>query len=205
MSETEQVQAIYAIDDDPDILKYLAVLLSPLTKNLKCYNSAQAFLDDYDPYCPAILLCDVVMPDIDGLELQRLLKERRIDMPMIMMSAYGNISIAKKALKIGAEDFIEKPINAVELVESVKSAMHKVVRERADSQEKEALNARLSCLTKREHEILKALMEGDSNKQVADSMGISLRTVETHRGRILKKMHVHSFPELVRQLLTSVD
>ncbi|MFC1750656.1 response regulator transcription factor [Pseudomonadota bacterium] len=202
MADTDQARVIYVIDDDPDMLSYLSLLLSPLTDNLKCYSSAAAFLNEYDPYCPAILLCDVVMPDIDGLELQRILQEREISLPLILMSAFGNISIAKEALKKGAEDFLEKPINSVELVESVKAAMAKVLQGRVVHQEKETMNARLACLTGREHEILDALMKGESNKQLADVLGISQRTVETHRSRILKKMHVHSFPDLVRMLLS---
>ncbi len=193
---------IYLVDDDNDTLDYLSTLLSSLSYEVACYTSAEAFLAEYNPNQPAILISDVVMKDMSGLELQRILNARGSDIPIIMMSAHGNIPIAKQALKAGSIDFIEKPIDALQIIESVKEALNNYVHNQVVSREKEVVGARLECLTEREREILNMLLEGDSSKQVATALKLSPRTVETHRNNIMKKMHVHSFPELVRNLLT---
>lgn len=199
---TEQ-QTIFLVDDDDQLREYLQTLLESTRLEVKSFNSASSFLDYYDSRQAGCIISDIMMPEINGLEFQEILKDRDIQIPVIFISAHGDVSMTKTALKKGALDFIEKPINPIEFIDSVKLALRVNKHDRKKQTETQTIKARLFCLTAREKQILNQLMEGKTNKELAQTLNISLRTIETHRSNILRKMHTSSFPELVRELLTS--
>lgn len=196
-------QTVFLVDDDEHLREYLKNLLESAGLDVRVYGSAQKFLDLYDINQAGCLVSDIMMPDINGLDFQAMLKDRGIFIPVILISAHGDVSMTKTALKKGALDFIEKPINPIEFLDSVKYALTVDDKQRKKRKDTQAISARLSCLTGRERQILNLLMEGQTNKELASKLCISLRTVETHRNNILKKMHTGSFPELIRTLLSS--
>lgn len=194
---------VFVVDDDTSSRILLATLLEQVQRSAKVFASAGEFLEFYHPDMPGCLVADIMMPDIDGLQLQEILNTRNISIPTIFMSAYGNIAIAKQALKHGAVDFVEKPINLLELTHSIETALalDKSLRQRR--QQNSRLEQHLSSLTHREQEVMDWLLEGKSNKEVEEILSISLRTVETHRANILKKFNCNSFSELVLEILGS--
>jgi len=200
-TEKYETAIVFVIDDDEDILNYITALLTSANYQVRAFHSVQGFLDEYNPRIGGCLISDIMMPEINGLELQDILIHRGIQLPLIFLSGHGNIAMAKNAILKGAVDFLEKPFNAVELVTSVQSAFQLDAELRSKYHEIEATRARLACLTAREREVLDLLIAGESNKEIAKVLAISVRTVENHRNNLLKKMHTNSYPELLRQLL----
>jgi len=198
-----ETPTVFMIDDDEDVLDYIKTLLVSMGFQVSTFTTAQQFLNQHQPNQLGCLISDVMMPDITGLELQDILIERGIHIPLILISGHGNIAMAKNSLKKGAMDFIEKPVNAIELVNSVQAAIERDAKLRKKYQEIDLIKSRLACLTPREREILDCLVAGDSNKHMAKNMNISLRTVEAHRNNILQKMHAHSLADLIRLLLAA--
>lgn len=143
------------------------------------------------------------MPGMNGLELLDVFHERSIILPVIFMSAHGDIATVKSALKKGGVDFLEKPISTVELLESIDDALSRDDEIRKRQHQIDQVHARLANLTNREREILNSLVAGESNRELASKLNISLRTIETHRNNMLKKMGVHSFTHLLRLLLSA--
>jgi len=194
---------IFIVEDDKLLAEYLVVLLESAHFNVKTYTSPQEFFDGYQPAQHGCVISDMLMPGMTGLEMLQNFSNHNISLPVIFMTAHADVSMVKTALKLGAVDFLEKPLNTIELLIAIQDALSQNVQIRSRQQKVENTHSRLSELTGREREILDLLVAGQSNKQLAKQLNLSLRTIETHRNNILKKMGVSSFTELLRVLLSS--
>lgn len=201
MSTLEPI--VYVVEDDELQREFITHLLESVHYTVRAYVSGLAFLAGYEPAKPGCLISDVLMPDVTGLELQEVLLERRIQIPIIFVTAHADVAMTKTALKKGALDVLEKPISTVELVEAVQQGIARDLRFRQHQLRAETTQARLACLTSRERQVLDLLVAGNTNKEVAEKLSLSLRTVETHRNNTFKKLHVNSFSELLRTLLSA--
>lgn len=196
-----QNTTIHIIDDDPGMQKYLSELVETLSFKSKTYHSANEFLELYTDEGFGCLVLDLRLPGISGLELQQQLSGKNIDLPVIMISGFGDISTAVKAMKAGVLDFLEKPFRGQDLLDLIHKAVkkHKTDREINHSQF-EALQ-RFNSLTQREKEVMEHVVVGTLNKDIATKLEISIKTVEVHRANVMDKMKASSVPDLVRASL----
>lgn len=188
--------SIFVIDDDQTLRGSLRWLLESLRHNVQTYASAREFLSAYDPVQPGCLVLDVRMPEISGLQLQEILTQRGIRIPVIMITGHGDVSMAVRAMKAGALDFIEKPFNDQELLDRVQQALAMDARQRREEAHRQIAIERLELLTPREREVLEKVVSGKHNKVIATELGISMKTVEAHRAKVMEKMAVNSAAEL---------
>lgn len=189
---------IFIVDDDADVRDFLNTLLQSSGYQVQTYERAQTFMESYRVDQPGCLLLDVRMPELSGPGLQDKLLEKGICLPIIMMTGYGDVSTAVKAMKKGAVDFIEKPIDAPLLLQRVEEALEKGTIDRKINKRKEELLTLFARLTTREREVMELVVTGKANKQVASDLGISPKTVEIHRAHVMQKIQVKSLAELVR-------
>lgn len=188
---------VYVIDDDLDLRDSLKFLLSTRNASVLTFKDALDFLDQIAVLTPAPLIIDVRMPTMDGLQLLQELANRQVRWPAVILSGHGEIPIAVQALKLGAGDFLEKPVAAAELEDCLNKQFLVLDRIGAETHYKEAALYRLSRLTVRETEVLDSLCKGLLNKEVAHLMDLSPRTVEMHRANGLKRLNVKTLPEVV--------
>ena len=188
---------ILLVDDDAAVRDSIGALLESAGYFVRTYESAMHILEDCLPQ-DACVITDIRMPDMDGIELQKEMKRRGIDLPLIFMTGHGDVPLAVRAMKAGALDFIEKPFDDLDMLRSIRSAIETGRRARDRSAEARTAQNMLTLLTPRERHVLDQLVAGRSNKMVAFELGLSSRTVEIHRARIMSKMSAHSVPELVR-------
>lgn len=194
---------IHIIDDDPSMLRYLSDLVQTINYQSKTYHSANDFLACYSDDGIGCLILDLRLPGISGLELHQQLPQNNVDLPVIMISGFGDISTAVRAMKSGVLDFIEKPFKGQDLLDRIHNAIsqHKIIREKNTSQNK--AQERIDSLTKREKEVMERVVEGKLNKNIAKELGISVKTVEVHRASVMDKMAVNSVADLVRLTLNA--
>ncbi len=190
---------VHIVDDDPAVRDSVSFLLETADFVVFTYDSAAAFLAQLGTMRPGCLLTDIRMPDMDGLQLQQALVARGAAIPVIMMTGHGEVPVAVQALKAGAVDFLEKPFSDNDLIAAVRNAATQSRTLAAAEAEARAIVARFAALTPREQEVFAGLAAGKSNKVIAYDLGISARTVEVHRARVMEKMAARSLPELVRQ------
>lgn len=192
------------IDDDPELRESLRLLLEGLSFDVRSYGSGVAFLQDDFSDCGCII-SDIRMPAMDGLELQAALVERPAPPPVIFITGHGDIPMAVKAMKAGALDFLEKPVDPDVLTDSVRRAL--VLKTCSEERRREADDARraLAQLTTRERDVLEQLVEGKPNKVIAIHLNISPRTVEIHRANLLRKLACRSLADLVRTRFAAGD
>ena len=186
------------------VRRFLRGLIASIDLGVETYASAQAFLDAYEPGRPGCLLLDIRMPGMSGLELQRALAERAIALPVIILTGHGDVQIAVHAMKAGAVDFIEKPFNNELLLDRVQTAVAESVDARDARVERGVIESRRGALTPRERQVLDLVSAGETNKGVARQLGISEKTVEIHRARVMEKMHAKSLAYLVK-MVASLD
>lgn len=187
---------VFIVDDDTDFRESMQWLLESSGYSVRAFASAQSFLNAYD-HSPGCLLLDVRMPEINGLALQQLLLERRIPLPIILISGHGDIPMAVNAMKAGALDFIEKPFDDKRVLELVSRALE-IGRQRFQARrETEQLEQHYQHLSQREREVMALVVEGQANREIAENLGISPKTVEVHRARVMSKMQADSLPHLV--------
>ena len=188
------------IDDDDAIRESLRLLLYANGLRSVHYASADAFLADSDSHEFDCLLLDIRMPGMDGMELFRLLRKRRFAAPIIFITGHGDIPLAVSAIKQGAFDFLTKPFMDGELLPKVEAAIRQHAVERDGMRELQRLQERADACTPRERDVMLLLARGLPNKGIADSLGISPRTVEIHRAHVMEKMEADSLPALVRMV-----
>lgn len=196
-SEGSPVGIVYIVDDDPALLGSLERTFRAAGLTAVSYQTAFAFLEAAPGLGGGCLLLDIVMPDMDGLELQERLNAHGFNMPVIVMTAWGDVETAVQAMKSGAVDFIEKPFNEEALLDAVNAAL---ALERGSTRDRESVVAAklMTKLSPRERQVLDALVAGRSTKQIAHDLGISARTVEVHRARMLARLGTHSLAEAIR-------
>ena len=193
---------VHIVDDDAAVRDSLSLLLELKGIAARSHASAEAFLESYDGQ-PGCVVVDLRMPGMSGLALQAELKRRGIALPLVMVTAYGDVPTARAALKAGAYDFVEKPIEEERLVATLQAALALAQAERATAEELAAFRARLERLTAREREVLDMVVEGRHNREIAEALTISPRTVEVYRARMMEKLQVRRLPDLVRLVFRS--
>jgi two-component system response regulator FixJ len=194
---------VYIVDDDQATRKSLRWLVETLAVPVKTFHCATSFLEEYDPDEPGCLVLDVMMPGMTGLDLQRELNARRIDIPIIILTGYADVSTAVQTLKNGAFEFLEKPLNDDVLLERIQQALATDTQRRANRGMSGAVRERIARLTRREYDVLGLVVDGLSSKQIAGRLNVSFKTVEAHRAKIMKKMEAESVAQLVRIIVSS--
>jgi len=195
---------VYVVDDDEGVRDSLQYLLEASQYLVYTFASAETFLAQFDPHAIAVLVLDVRMPGMSGLQLQEELLTRKASLPIVFVTGHGDVSMAVSTMKKGAIDFIEKPFNQADLKTLVdRLLIH--ARERAAAVERERMNAALLArLTTREQQVLERIVAGRLNKQIAADLGISIKTVEAHRANIMDKLEANTVADLMRVALRSV-
>ena len=189
---------IHLVDDDDAVRHSASFMLRHAGFTVKTYTDGVAFLDVVDAAQIGCILLDVQMPRMDGLEVQEQLNARGVAMPVIVLTGHGDVSVAVKAMKAGAVDFVEKPYEKHVLVEALNRAFARLdERSQRDLLVDEA-KGRIERLTPREHDVLVGLVEGQTNKAIADSLNISPRTVEIHRANLMEKLGATSLSAVLR-------
>ena len=192
---------VYVVDDDDAIRDSLRWLLEANDYKVELYDSGESFIAKYDPNAIAVLVLDVRMPGMSGLEVQEHLLARKADLPIIFITGHGDVPMAVRALKKGAVDFIEKPFQQAALKAQVEHMLIEA-RERRMKNERQSLNeALLAKLTPREQQVLERIVAGRLNKQIADDLGISIKTVEAHRASIMDKTNSGTVADLMRVVM----
>lgn len=191
---------VFVIDDDAAVRDALVTLVLSVGLNARSFASADEFLAHGRIDRPGCLICDVCLPGTDGVRLQKILLEREIDIPLIAMSAHGDIPMAVEVVRRGAIDFIEKPFRNHLMLERIREALRYDDRLQRERSTQAALAERLKALTPREQEVLPLLLSGNSNKAIARALELSPRTIETHRARILRKTGAVSVTALVHMM-----
>ena len=189
---------VYVVDDDDAIRDSLRWLLEANDYKVELYDSGESFIAKYDPNAIAVLVLDVRMPGMSGLEVQEHLLARKADLPIIFITGHGDVPMAVRALKKGAVDFIEKPFQQAALKAQVEHMLNEA-RERRMKNERQSLNEAL--LTPREQQVLERIVAGRLNKQIADDLGISIKTVEAHRASIMDKTNSGTVADLMRVVM----
>jgi two-component system response regulator FixJ len=192
---------IHVIDDGPAILASLSLLLTTEGYAVHTHQSAQIFLDTIRQDNNGCVVTDIHMPEINGLDLLAMMKERRVSMPVIVITGHGNIPLAVAAMKRGAVDFFEKPFDGDALLASIRTALTRGDGEHRSDAETQMIRERFTILSKREKEVLAGLVKGQPNKNIAQELGISRRTVEVHRANVMAKMQATGVAELVKMAL----
>lgn len=201
MNSLEARSVVYLVDDDPNILKMLQAMVTSIGVEALTFSSGREFLAAYHPSPCECIVCDIRMPDIDGIELQKNLAEIKATLPLIFITGFAEVGIAVEAMKNGAYDFIEKPFSAQSLLNKIQSALESSKTRHIQQLAHQAINARLGLLTPREKSVIDHVVAGRSSRDISSHLGISIRTVENHRARILEKLHVESTVDLVKLFL----
>jgi len=194
-------QTVFIVEDDAAVRDSLGLLLGLQGFRTQSFSCAEDFRRIYQPSWAGCLLLDVRMPGMNGLELQESLRRQGLALPVIIMTAHGDITTVRTALKSGAVDFLEKPVDPAALLAAVRAALDADAARRRAGMEAEGARQRLSVLTARERQVMELVAKGCHNREIAETLGISPRTVEVHKARVMEKLQVQSVPELVRIVL----
>jgi len=192
---------IFVVDDDEAVRLSTEMLIKSMGLRVESFHSAAEFLEDFDPQQPGCVILDIRMPGMSGLELQQHLNEMKASIPIVFVTGHGDVPMAVKAMKAGAVDFIQKPFRDQELIDRVHAALDEDHEKREESAIVGEINTRIKALTSREFEVMGLVVEGKPNKEVAFDLGLSPRTVEIHRARVMHKMRAGSLADLVRMAL----
>ena len=195
---SDETALVYIVDDDEAVRDSLSLLMKSVGLDCKTYASALDFLDDYDVDKLSCLVADIRMPGLSGLELQEELNNRHSEIPIVFITGHGDVPMAVYAMKAGAMDFIQKPFRDQDLLDHIHKALQNDRDRRGSRQELLTIRERVNTLTPRETEVMDKVVQGCANKVIAMDLGVSQRTVELHRARVMYKMGVRSLAELVR-------
>ena len=189
---------VYIVDDDSAIRDALSFLMKSIGFESKAYASAETFLNQANFDRPGCLVVDVRMHGMSGLELQQVLNERGIALPVIIITGHGDVPMAVQAMKAGAVDFLEKPYDNEVLITRISQSLEDATKEQNKESRIAEAKARLAQLTPRELEVMNLLAEGKHNKIIANELNISVRTAEAHRAKVMKKLQADSLSDIVR-------
>jgi FixJ family two-component response regulator len=192
---------VFIVDDDDAVRDSLRLLMKSVGLQARAFDSAESFLRSYRPETTGCLVLDIRMPGMSGIELQRELARRDYSLPIIFITAHGDIPMAVEAVRNGAVDFVQKPFDDGELVAKIRGALSESLRKQEDDQERAEVRRRASTLTAREREVMGQVVQGKANKVIAGDLGVIQRTVEIHRARVMEKMQAGSLAQLVRMVL----
>jgi two-component system, LuxR family, response regulator FixJ len=191
-------KTIHIVDDEDSIRRSLSFMLKTAGYQVETWSSGQAFLKEVKHVEHGCILLDVRMPEVDGLEVQRALAERGVTMPVVIMTGHGDISIAIRAMKAGAVDFLEKPFEKATLIAAIEESFARIADATTASARAADAETILGALTPRERDVLEGLAKGLPNKTIAYDLGISPRTVEVHRANVMTKLEVRSLSDALR-------
>jgi two-component system response regulator FixJ len=192
---------VFLIDDDASIRDSLSLLLSLKGMRTQPFADAETFLETYRPEWRGCVLTDLQMPNMNGLDLQRALLDRGISLPVVVLTAHGDVQTTRLAMKSGAFDFLEKPVDDEVLLDVLSNAIREDSRRHDTDSAENAMRSRLSRLTTREREVLNLLVEGLTQREIAGRLTISPRTVEVYKARMMEKLQCRSLAELIRAAL----
>ena len=192
---------VFIVDDDEAVRGSLRLLLKSVGLTPNAMGSAREFLTRYDSTQPGCLVLDVRMPEMSGLELQEQLNLQGAVIPVIFITGHGDVPMAVEAMQAGAFDFLQKPFRDQDLIDRIQRALEKDRSNRTTLTERSAIRDRLESLTPREREVLTMVASGKANKVMASDLGVSQRTVEIHRARVMEKMGASSLAQLVRMVM----
>ena len=193
----EDLPLVYLVDDDEAVRDALGLLFKSIGLEHEAYASALDFLEGYDDRKHSCLVADIRMPGLSGLELQQRLNEQRAEVPIIFITGHGDVPMAVTAMKSGAADFIQKPFRDQDLIDRINKALARDLENRKGRAEQAEIRNRLALLTPREREVMQRVVRGQANKVIAMDLGVSQRTVELHRARVMRKLKMRSVAELV--------
>jgi FixJ family two-component response regulator len=188
---------VYLVDDDDAVRDSLGMLFESVGLDCESFSSALEFLQHYDRNRHSCLVADIRMPGLSGLELQQRLNEERAAIPVIFITGHGDVPMAVSAMKAGASDFVQKPFRDQDLVDRIHKALQVDKERRAASAKEKIVRDRLALLTPRETEVMQRVVRGQANKVIAMDLGVSQRTVELHRARVMQKLKLRSVADLV--------
>jgi FixJ family two-component response regulator len=196
MSDT--TPSVFIIDDDASVLRATQRVMRAAGLEARAFSSAREFLDAYDPRAPGCLVLDLAMPGLSGLELQHALVERGGAPAIVFMSGNADVPASVEAMKGGAVEFLVKPVDAADLIGAVRAAMEKDSVQRRARAGRDVVERRLATLTPREAQVMRGVVSGKLNKQIAAELGAAEKTIKVHRARVMRKMEVGSVAELVQ-------
>ena len=196
---------VFVVDDDEAVRDSLGMLLESVDLPCRTFASATEFLEQHDPDQHSCLVADIRMPGMSGLELQEELNRRSSTIPILFITGHGDVPMAVDAMKSGALDFIQKPFRDQDLLDRINQALEKDEESREDNRELSETRSRIARLTARETEVMHRVVQGQANKVIALDLGVSQRTVEIHRARVMQKMGARSLAELVRMVGKLLD
>lgn len=205
MTTTEEPNTVFIVDDDEAVRDSLRWLLEANGYRVKSFGSAEDFLEAYDPEQIGILIVDVRMPGMSGLELQEELIARNAPLPIVFITGHGDVPMAVSTIKKGAIDFLEKPFNETDLRAIVTRMLQEANERASQAQAKRNQQAVLGRLTSREQQVLERIVAGRLNKQIAGDLNISIKTVEAHRANIMEKLEVTTVADLMKIALTHTE
>ena len=203
MSLIPKKGTVYVVDDDEGVRDSLQWLLEGKDYRVRCYDSAETFLSRYDAREVACLIVDIRMGGMTGLELQDRLVERKSPLPIVFITGHGDVPMAVDTMKKGAMDFIQKPFQEEALVNLVERMLEQAKEAFSEHQQSASRDALLAKLTTREAQVLERIVAGRLNKQIADDLGISIKTVEAHRANIMEKLNANTVADLLKIALGS--
>ena len=192
---------VYVVDDDPAVLDSVRWLVESVDLKVETYPSGRDFLDSYQPHQPGCLIADVRMPGMSGLELQQELSARGYGIPVIIITGHGDLPMAIQAMKDGAYDFIQKPFGDQALIDTVQKAVEQNLATSMERLFLQDIQERLNKLTPREKEVLDQVVAGEPNKRIAGTLGVSEKTVEAHRSKVMEKMQAKSLANLIKMVV----
>ncbi len=201
MSDNEQI-TVFIVDDDEAIRDSLTMLIESVGLVAETYDSAQAYLESFDASRPGCLILDVRMKGMSGLSLQDELNKKPLRPPIIIITGHGDVQMAVRAVKAGASEFLEKPFNEQQLLDSIHIAIEQDAEQRGKASKLAEIQARVDRLTEREKEVMELIVTGMLNKNIAAELNISQSTVEAHRAKVMDKMEARTLSDLMRMIIS---
>ncbi|WP_432787277.1 response regulator transcription factor [Oligella sp. MSHR50489EDL] len=192
---------IFVVDDDDAVRDSLRLLLETQNYRVQTFASGEEFLEQYNPNHVSVLITDVRMPGMSGLQLQEQLLERKATLPIIFITGHGDVNMAVSTMKKGAVDFIEKPFNLEDIMPVIARFLDQAYEQMQEAISQQKVDSLLARLTSREEQVLERIVAGRLNKQIADDLNISIKTVEAHRANIMEKLEVSTVADLMKIVL----